>query len=67
MYFVLSYKDYGIDLFNELGEPHTRSLRDLNTMNIKKREKLTGKKQFSKVICQSEMDFIFPAPEITQS
>ena len=24
-------------------------------------------KQFSKVICQSEMDFIFPAPEITQS
>ena len=65
MYFVLPYSNYGVDLFNELNEPHTRSLRDINEINIRNKEKITGKRQFSKVICQSDkMDFIFPVTKL---
>ena len=65
MYFVLPYSNYGIDFLIELSEPHTRSLGDLNEMCIRNKEKMTRKRQFSKVICQSDkMDFIFPAPKL---
>ena len=65
MYFVLPFEDYGADLFNELSEPHSRSLRDLNTISLKNKEMFSGKRQFSKVICKSEeMDFIFPATKL---
>ena len=65
LYFVLPYESYGIDLFNELNEPHSRSLRDLNAANMNNKARISGKKNiFSKVICQSEeMDFIFPPPK----